>query len=106
MTVEFALAYIPARMAELGYENDYIIRWRHFQLLSGEVLQLSSYNEYFLLINPTVTLAVRSKTGHFNLTDTTINEMQYEHRGKIEVKNMVNENCMVLFIQVIPNHKK
>jgi len=105
MTVEFALDYIPRRMKEMGYGDNYIIRWRHFQLLSGEVLSLPSYNEYFLLINPIPTLEVRSKTGHFNLTDITINEMQYEHRGKIDVKNTVKEDCMVLFIQVIPNHK-
>ena len=36
MTTELAMAYIPNRMKELGYENNYHIRFRHFVLQAKE----------------------------------------------------------------------
>lgn len=104
MTVEFALDYIPRRMKELGYGDNYITRWRHFQLDKGEVLQLEDNNEYYLLIDPHLKLQVKSKTGFFDMMDININEFQYEHKGKITVKNNAEEIITALFIQVIPNH--
>lgn len=105
MTVEFALDYIPRRMKELGYENNYITRWRHFQLDKGEVLKLDDNNEYYMLIQPHVKLQVKSKTGAYDFSDIGINEFQYEHKGKVTVKNNSEEIITALFIQVIPNHQ-
>lgn len=106
MNVEFALDFIPRRMKELGYGNDYITRWRYIQLdrISNTVIQAN--NEYFILITPPPTLIVKSKNGIFDLYDTALNELQYEHKGKIEIRNRGNVNLFVLFIQVIPNHLK
>lgn len=104
MTVEFALDFIPRRMRELGYGENYITRWRHFQIDSNDILRIDSDNEIYLLISPTSQVAVRSKFGIFDLSDPTINEMQYEHKGKIQVKNKTADSLLVLFIQVIPNH--
>ena len=104
MTIEFAIAFIPKRMEELGYGTNYIIRWRHFQVEANEVLLLDANNEYYLLINPTKGIEVSSKSGVFNLSDAAINEMQYEHKGKIQIKNNNTSIQLVLFIQVIPNH--
>lgn len=104
MTVEFALDYIPRRMKELGYENSYITRWRHFQLEKDQVLKFDDTNEYYMLINPHVQLQVRSKTGVFDFADIGINEFQYEHKGKVTVRNNSEETITALFIQVIPNH--
>ncbi|MGZ3931677.1 MAG: hypothetical protein ACXVNO_01435 [Bacteroidia bacterium] len=104
MTVQFALDYIPRRLRELGYGEDYITRWRHFQLGAGEAITIKSYNEIYLLIEPVSGIKVRSKTGLFDSTDTTINEMQYEHKGKIQVGNNTHSSLLVLFIQIIPNH--
>ena len=106
MTVEFALDYIPRRMRELGYDNNYIPRLRHLQLDGNSQLTIESDNEYYYLINPTAEIEVRSKTGTFDLTDHTINEMRYEHKGKIEVRNKTDVSGFVFFIQVIPNHFK
>jgi hypothetical protein len=104
MTVQFALDHIPRRMRELGYGEDYITRWRHLQLASGEAITIKSYNEIYLLIEPVSGIIVRSKSGVFDLTDSTINEMQYEHKGKIQVGNSSKGSLLVLFIQIIPNH--
>jgi len=108
MTVEFALDYIPRRMRELGFGNDYLTRWRHLELDPEEVLKIDADNEFFYLISPgLVDITVHSKFGTFNLKDIGITELQYEHRGKIEVTNFSTaERALVLFIQVIPSHKK
>ena len=106
MQVEFALDYIPRRMKEMGYENNYITRWRHFQLEGTASMRIDAENEYFLLIDPDVNVSVRSKFGVYDTTDIGINEMQYEHRGKIDVTNNNNTVTLILFIQIIPTHKK
>jgi hypothetical protein len=104
MTVEFALDFIPRRMRELGYGENYITRWRHLQIEPSQTLKLEGSNEYFLLINPGSNFAVRSKTGVFDLADAGVNEQQYEHRGKTQIKNRAETTQLILFIQVIPNH--
>lgn len=104
MNIAFALDFIPRRMRELGYGDNYIIRWRHFQLEPYQSLKIDGDNEYYLLINPDENVKVRSKAGVFDLTDEAINEQQYEHRGKIQIKSILKATQLILFIQVIPNH--
>jgi len=107
MTTEFALDYIPRRMCELGFANNYLTRWRVFQIDPNGLLKIDGDNELFMLVDPDVSIIVRSKFGVFDLQDTAITELQYEHRGKIYVKNKNTETSIwVLFIQVIPTHKK
>jgi len=106
MTTGFAIDYIPRRMRELGFSNNYLTRWRHIQIDAASGLRIDADNEFFMLINPDINISVRSKFGVYDLSDTAINEMQYEHRGKIDVQNNSKDTLTVLFIQVIPNHKK
>lgn len=106
MKTEFALDYIPRRMRELGFFNNYLTRWRHFQLDPRGSLLIHADNEFFLLIEPSSFLHVSSKFGIYDMNDSGINEMQYEHRGKINVINVSDAPVMALFIQVIPTHKK
>jgi hypothetical protein len=106
MQLEFALDYIPRRMKEMGYEDNYIVRWRHLQLDGTASLRLDADNEYYLLIDPDANVSVRSKFGVYDMTDTSINEMQYEHRGKIDITNNNSTVTMILFLQIIPTHKK
>ena len=104
MNTEFALDFIPRRMEELGYGTNYITRWRHLQVDAVSTLKLDAENEYYYLIQPSSAIKVKSKFGQFNVNDPSINEMQYEHRGKIEISNLNKEPQLVLFIQVIPKH--
>jgi hypothetical protein len=107
MTVEFALDYIPRRMQELGFGNNYLTRWRHFYIGPEATLNIDAANEFFMLITTSNNVKVKSKLGIYDLRDTGINEMQYEHRGKIEVTSLSPAGyTLVLFIQVIPTHKK
>lgn len=104
MTVEFALDFIPRRMKELGYLNNYITRWREIQIEGNQTLIIEAYNEYYYLIKSGQNFIVQSKFGVNDLTDTSINEMQYEHRGKITIKNKTNDPQLIQLIQVIPKH--
>ncbi len=104
MTVAFALDFIPRRMRELGYENNYITRWRQLQIDGEQTLIIEANNEYYYLIKPNLDFIVSSKFGVNDLTDTSINEMQYEHRGKIIVTNKSVDPQLIQFIQVIPQH--
>lgn len=104
MNTQFVLDFIPRRMKELGYGRNYITRWRHLQIDAGTTLKIDAENEYYYLIEPNSTIKVESKFGLYNVNDTGINEMQYEHRGKIQIENLSKTPQLVLFIQVIPQH--
>jgi hypothetical protein len=105
MNTAFALDYIPRRMNELGYGNGYITRYRHFQMDASSVLNIDAENEHYFLIEPSDNLLVKSKAGTYNINDESINEMQYEHRGKIKISNLSKNKQFVIFIQVIPFHQ-
>jgi hypothetical protein len=106
MTVEFALDRIPGFMQELGYTEGYTKQYRHIQLDSLQSLNIDSFNEYHFLIEPPANLTIKSKMGYYDSGDVAINQMQYIHRGRIQITNKAFSSQMILFIQVIPNQKR
>jgi hypothetical protein len=106
MTINLALEYIPRRMQELGYKTDYYIRFRHLVLQPNEEQTIEAYNQFFYLVEEAQNVRVESETGVFDLSESTTNEMQYEHQSKIEIKNYLSGINHLRFIQVIPKHKK
>lgn len=104
MNTAFALDFIPRRMKELGYDLNYMTRWRHLQIDPNGVIGFNADNEYYYLISPSPLIAVKSKSGIYNLNDTALNEMQYEHKGKIKILNRSSSPQFAEFIQVIPFH--
>ena len=105
MTINFALEYIPRRMHELGYKVDYFIRFRHLVLQPNEERTIDAYNQFFYLIEEVENVRVDSETGIFDLSESTTNEMQYEHQSKIQITNYLSGITHLRFIQVIPKHK-
>jgi hypothetical protein len=103
MELAFALDYIPRRMKELGY-TEYAVRYRHLRVKNKDKIIIQADNHLMLAISPNEQLTISSKAGVFKWFDTTVNEQQYEHRGKITVSNNDSQNIYVLFIQVIPLH--
>lgn len=104
MNIAFALDFIPRRMKELGYDAEYMTRWRHLRIDPNGVIKFAADNEYYYLISPNPSLTVKSKTGIYNLNDIGINEMQYEHKGKVKIVNQSANVQFAEFIQVIPFH--
>ena len=104
MTIEFAIAYIPLRMHELGHQDQYTIRWRHLYLDANETKTIIANNEFYYLIQPTNTITVKSKFGMYDMKAQNISELLYEHRGHIVIKNTIATPQWVLFIQAIPRH--
>lgn len=102
MTINLALEYIPKRMLELGYgRRDYWLRFRHLVLKAGEAIEISSFNQLYILVEETEDVAVSSELGLFDLSSSTVNEMQYEHQGQIKIKNASVQIRHIRFIQVI-----
>lgn len=106
MTSELALEYIGKRMAEMGYGKSYLLRFRHVLLKAGEVRELTGYNQIFLLIEAIQNLRIESDVGLFDLSDDFSNELQYEHRGRIKIKNLASAPTSVRFLQAIPTNKE
>ncbi len=106
MTVNLALEYIPRRMGELGFGNNYVLRFRHLVLQANETLSLDAQNQFFILVEEADGISVESPGGMFDLSSTVTNEMQYEHQGKITVRNQTVRIIHARFIQVIPKHDK
>lgn len=105
MTINLALEYIPRRMQELGYKSDYYIRFRHLVLQPNEEQTIDAFNQFFYLVEEAQSVRVESETGVFDLSESTTNEMQYEHQSKIHITNYLSGINHLRFIQVIPKNK-
>jgi len=105
MTTSLALEYIPRRMRELGYEQNYYLRFRHLVLQGKEQLELLAFNQIFILVEEPADVKVQSDFGLYDTTDNQTNEQIYEHQGSISVENFSSLVNHVRFIQVIPYHK-
>ena len=105
MTINLALEYIPRRMQELGYKADYFIRFRHLVLQPNEEQIIDAFNQFYYLVEEAENVRVESETGVFDLSESTANEMQYEHQSKIHITNYLSGINHLRFIQVIPKHK-
>lgn len=105
MTINLALEYIPRRMEELGFGNEYYLRFRHFVLQPSEQLDVPAHNQFFILVDEASNVSVNSEFGIFDLSLNNANEMLYEHQGQIIIKNYASCINHLRFIQVIPKHK-
>ncbi len=104
MTTDLALEYIPRRMKELGYGDNYSLRFAHFVLIANQVVSVDASCQFFILVEEPANMDIESDTGIFNLALTTANEMQYEHQGLMTLKNLAGTINNVRFIQVIPKN--
>lgn len=104
MTADLAHDYIRRRMEELGHSK-YHIRFRHFFLRPKELRSISGNRQLFILAEPNSNIRVKSEIGVFDLTETTANELQYEHQGTIELTNYSVLPQQVKMIQVIFKNK-
>lgn len=105
MTTDLALEYIPRRMRELGYGDNYSLRFVHLVLQPSEKRNLEASCEFFILVEEPANVSVDSDMGIFDLSNTTTNELQYEHQGSITVSNLSTAAAIsVRFIQVIPKN--
>src|SRR4051812_7852740 len=102
MTTALALEYIPRRMEELGHKKDYYIRFRHIVLQPDETIEISAYNQFFILVDEPENIRIGSDFGLYDLSSDKTNEQFYEHQGKILVKSYSPLVAHVRFIQVIP----
>jgi len=106
MTINLAIEYIPRRMQELGYNKYYYIRFRHLVLQPGEERTIDADNQFYYLIEEAENVRVESETGIFDLSESSTNEMQYEHQSKIQITNYLSGINHLRFIQVIPKNKR
>ncbi|MGF2410749.1 hypothetical protein [Ferruginibacter sp.] len=106
MTINLALEFITRRMRELGYSDNYSIQLRHFILPAKSKQKIHAQNQLFVLIEPPETIFVKSDTGVFDVTTDNINELQYEHKGEIRIRNYSAITQHARFIQVIPNENE
>ena len=105
MTINLALEYIPSRMEDLGYHEDYYIKFRHFVLQPNEELTIDADNQFYYLIEEAENVRVESETGIFDLSEKNVNELVYEHQSKIQITNYLSGINHLRFIQVIPKNK-
>lgn len=106
MTIGFALDYIEKRMQALGYGANYLLKFRHLVLQPSETRKVDAFNEYYLLIEENAEITIVSDFGFYDTSTAITNELQYEHFGKINVKNKSETMTSAKFIQVIPLNKE
>jgi hypothetical protein len=101
MTPELAHDYIRRRMDALGHKDNYHIRFRHFVLSPHEVRVIEGGRQLFLLAAPADTIRIESDTGIFDLSETKVNELQYEHQGTLRLTNYSSTFRHLPMIEVI-----
>ena len=104
MTIALAIEYIPKRMNDIGVGTNYYLRFRHYVLQAGEVVEIDAHNQFFILVHETSEILIESDFGYFDLSDTSINEQSYEHQGSIVLNNYSSNISHIRFIQVIPKN--
>ncbi len=104
MTADLAHDYVKRRMEELGH-GKYHIRMRHFLLKPKEQRNVQGNRQLFILTEPCSNIRIKSEVGVFDMTETTANELQYEHQGTIELTNYSVLPQQVKMIQVIFKNK-
>jgi hypothetical protein len=103
MTEGLAIEIACSKMRELGVGKNYLVRYRHFQLLAGETVERKHWGELMILLTPEKSTRVISTLGTFDLADRAINEQQYVFTGKILIQNTSSTTPLnVKFLQVIP----
>lgn len=102
MTLAFALEYIPRRMQALGIGIDYYILLRHFVIKGNQTIEIDAQNQFFIQIDEATDVRVLSDFGVYDLNDTNIAENDYEHQGKISIKNYASSVKHIRFIQIVP----
>lgn len=103
MTEGLAIEVAAAKMRELEVGTNYLIRYRHFQLLPSQQMILKTGNDTMILLTPDSDTRVQSRMGIYDVKDIGIVEMQYIHSGDITIDNQnVKFPIQVKFLQVIP----
>lgn len=104
MTIDLALEYIPRRMKEMGHGNNYHIRFRHLVLQAAEQRELQADNQLYLLLDEPQDIRIDSDSGLFDWSESSVNELTYEHTGTILISNYAPFVKQVRWIQIIPTN--
>ena len=84
--------------------QQYGIQFRHLVLQPSEERVMNAHDHIYLLIEPICDMRVESSTGVFEWTEDLTNELQYEHKGDITIRNNSIFLNHVRFVQVIPKN--
>lgn len=101
MTLGVAIDLLERRMKELCKEETYVLRLRHFVVAPKATLKIEADNQYFLFADTSEHLRIESTFGLYDLQADNVNELQYEHFGKIKVTNRSDQRQPAKFIQGI-----
>ena len=106
MTIEITLANIPNRMKELGFGSDYRYQVRSVLVPGHGEVVIRSWNSwcYFPLeyLDRAAGLVVESDVGYLDLASAKYAENQFEHTGKIILRNPNPQSIHCHFIAVTP----
>lgn len=103
MTDAMAIEIARTRMRELGYEDNYTLRYRFLFLSAGESRIIQAGSSLLILIEPGSYQMVKSKSGEFDTTFQDSDEMQLVHSGDVTLTNLFEGGKMgFTFLQVIP----
>ena len=102
MDTAIVMEYVRMRMSEFGYGENYSVRLRHIVLQASEIREIDSSDHLYILVEQVSGVSIQSTFGFFDLGSTNVNELQYEHQGKIVMNNYSPAIVSVRFVQAIP----
>jgi hypothetical protein len=106
MTIDFVMQTIPRRMAELGFGDNYRYRVRSVLVPGNGEVVMRSWNtwNYFPLeyLDRAFGLVVESDVGYLDIASAKFSENQFEHTGKITLRNSSAQPVHCHLIAVTP----
>lgn len=103
MHPSIVMEYIKTRIRELGLGEEYVIRFKHIPVPPTGNLTLRTAKDFFVIIDMPEDLRIESERGVYDLSDQNLSEIEYEHRGTIQITNLYNFFNHLKMIHVIPN---
>lgn len=105
MTTDYVLAYVPRKMRELGVNENYALAFRELVIKPNGEITIDAQGQYYFFVGGfTSNVSIKSETGVYDLTISSINESIHEHTGKIKITSRTSEILHLQFVVVIPNN--
>ena len=110
MTLGYIREIIPARMYELGYGENYLMRMRTVYVPPLGKTEFNAWNSwlYFPLeyLDRTFSLKVESDVGYLDMLGGNYRAQEFEHTGKIVFTNPSSRAMQCSFVEVTPRCTK
>ena len=104
MTESMAIEIAKGMMREMGFNENYSLRFHHFDIKPLSKKVIKSFNYLYIITGNPEDVKIYSQRGFYDLSDDKVNNQQHIHSGVITLINEDHAHAVTLkLLQVIPH---